>query len=196
MHISSDLSYDACIIAEFRAILNGKLQKFHAPGQSRTHEILKSRDALSKQMAFCSSCPSGNDKNSSSTFPASCHGASEPKSMRSAQIAAVFALDARHIVKNLPCRRQKLFAFACDGYSRIGAREYRHMQLLLQKPDGFGQCRLRNEHLPGRLAERSANSHRIGISQLLYGHEVRYRSEEHTSELQSRCEISYAVFCL
>lgn len=32
MHISSDLSYDACIIAEFRAILNDKLQKFHAPG--------------------------------------------------------------------------------------------------------------------------------------------------------------------
>ena len=29
-----------------------------------------------------------------------------------------------------------------------------------------------------------------------HGITVHPRSEEHTSELQSRCEISYAVFCL
>ena len=37
---------------------------------------------------------------------------------------------------------------------------------------------------------------RLSSNRFLRSFTGAYRSEEHTSELQSRCEISYAVFCL
>src|SRR3546814_4974931 len=43
---------------------------------------------------------------------------------------------------------------------------------------------------------RDVNARSIGIELVNPGHEFGYRSEEHTSELQSLMRISYAVFCL
>src|SRR3546814_7573828 len=54
-------------------------------------------------------------------------------------------------------------------------------------PEDFGK-------IP-EIVERPDNVERIGQNRI--GRElIRYRSEEHTSELQSLMRISYAVFCL
>src|SRR3546814_10086367 len=44
--------------------------------------------------------------------------------------------------------------------------------------------------------DRSANAACRHNAALRHQHTVQYRSEEHTSELQSLMRISYAVFCL
>src|SRR3546814_17397362 len=49
----------------------------------------------------------------------------------------------------------------------------------------------------GRTDEAAVPQHRDGVAELQhFAEEVRDRSEEHTSELQSLMRISYAVFCL
>src|SRR3546814_10151773 len=53
---------------------------------------------------------------------------------------------------------------------------------------------------PAKCARRSADQHCTAVTAVLLGRRCRtvrsYRSEEHTSELQSLMRISYAVFCL
>src|SRR3546814_8366413 len=73
------------------------------------------------------------------------------------------------------------------------------------------QCRERSAHFAGQLrhhghVEQSVVDQRVGAQRLpaaglaavadAQRDEVPFRSEEHTSELQSLMRISYAVFCL
>src|SRR3546814_4966443 len=61
--------------------------------------------------------------------------------------------------------------------------------ILYPEHPGFGEC-----HLSKRVAsgDRAPSGEHIGVDRYLQD----YRSEEHTSELQSLMRISYAVFCL
>src|SRR3546814_991369 len=52
-------------------------------------------------------------------------------------------------------------------------------------------CTARRERQPSRLWPRGTQ----GIERCMHA-DIRHRSEEHTSELQSLMHISYAVFCL
>src|SRR3546814_5959886 len=57
------------------------------------------------------------------------------------------------------------------------------ISVLAYKGDGFG----RNDLTDKRIGRNDGFSDRVGVE---------WRSEEHTSELQSLMRISYAVFCL
>src|SRR3546814_6646568 len=48
----------------------------------------------------------------------------------------------------------------------------------------------------GRLAVRNRRQDTIGVADVVLAVFLAFRSEEHTSELQSLMRISYAVFCL
>src|SRR3546814_4943771 len=61
--------------------------------------------------------------------------------------------------------------------------------------DGNNHFMSSKEDRPVRLQLRAAVA-RSAETMDSDGHQSRYRSEEHTSELQSLMSISYAVFCL
>src|SRR3546814_1194384 len=73
------------------------------------------------------------------------------------------------------------------GVGRCGAgRRYGHRQ-----PQG--QCNARRLRAARRVLEPAKDS----VVPFIFSHAcLRYRSEEHTSELQSLMRISYSVFCL
>src|SRR3546814_8928409 len=90
-----------------------------------------------------------------------------------------------------------------------GATEWRTINSTLPDPR-HARCTTHHEHLPGRIAVSSGfrigpRTHcisespvfgRLSLGSRRTASRDAFRSEEHTSELQSLMRISYAVFCL
>src|SRR3546814_7643822 len=79
--------------------------------------------------------------------------------------------------------------------SRISSAPSLVTQTRWVPPDLSGSIELMETQLSAHLAWTSASG-RAKLTARLNDRACRVRSEEHTSELQSRMRLSYAVFCL
>src|SRR3546814_3588531 len=84
------------------------------------------------------------------------------------------------------------------GVPSLSRAEPDYLSFLPHKDRPFGEVRLEvgGPDAPLRSAAVRVTTNQVSGIPILGAEEARFRSEEHTSELQSLMRISYAVFCL
>src|SRR3546814_5259193 len=95
------------------------------------------------------------------------------------------------IIENPPCAFQKVAPSRGGLHAAIASFEQLIAEPILKGSDTAAQIGLLEPKRVGRLAEAAIMDSRIGIAQMLKLNR-HFRSEEHTSEVQSLMRISYA----